>query len=167
MNRRNLLSSSALAPVFALTAAGCSILTPANVATVEKVIAQIQAVMPYVSGIANVLGVVVPGAVSVIATVEAGLSTAASVFNSVTSSMTTAAAQPLVGKIATAIEGAVTATETIAASLPAKAQFVVSGLLSQARTVISDLNAFVNPAVVSASPVPPTLPTMLFIRNVR
>jgi hypothetical protein len=161
--RRSFLSTSALiAPVAAI--AGCSLLTPANVATVQSVISKIQAVMPYISGIASVVGAVVPGASAVIATVNAGLTAASNVFNTMASTMTAAAAQPLVSQIATYIGGSLTAAKQAVTALPATAQATVNNLLAEADSVIADLNSFVNPAAASAIPGLPTVPVHLFIR---
>ena len=164
MNRRAMLSTTALAAPAALAA--CSIFTPANVATVEQVIAKIQAVMPYVSGIANVLGAVVPGVSGAVSLVNQGLNAAASVFATMTSSMTAAAAQPVVSQIVTYVSGAVTSAKTIIAALPVAAQATANALLAEAATVLGDLNAFANPTAVSA-PATPTVPVHLFIREVK
>jgi hypothetical protein len=157
--------------VTALT--GCGALTPANVATVEQVIAKIQAVMPYVSGIVSVIGVVVPGVTSAVNLVEEGLTTASNVFATLTSTMTVAAAQPLVGQIATSISGALTAAKQVIAALPANTQTAANSLLAEADTVLLDIQAFAAPVAVSAEmKMPtgalfvPTTPVHVFVRPV-
>src|ERR1700733_5518568 len=172
-SRRAMLATTAIvAPAAALAA--CGLVTPANVATVESVIAKIQAVMPYVSGVANVIGGFPPAVSSIVAGINAGLSTAQGIFSTMTTAMTTATAQPVVGKIVTYIQAAYTSAVNAVPQLPASVQAGVNNLLGEVSTVIGDLNSFVNPiaAPVSAAPmapgvVPPmpTLPTHLFIRT--
>src|ERR1700691_296147 len=102
-SRRALFATTALIAPAIL--AGCS---AATIASVEQVIAQIQAVMPYVSGVASIIGAFVPGVSAVVTVVQNALSAAANVFNTITSTMTVAAAQPTVTQIATYIGPAVT-----------------------------------------------------------
>jgi hypothetical protein len=162
-NRRSMLTTTALiAP--ALAVAGCAqiqtLFSPANVASVEAVIAKIQAVMPYVSGIASVVGAIVPGAQAVVSTIKGAFTAASSVFATMTSTMSVASAQTAVQQIVTYASGAVTSAKSIVAALPATAQTTVNNLLAEADTVLGDLNAFVNPpttaptaAMIGAAPV--------------
>jgi hypothetical protein len=161
-SRRNFAIAAAASPV-----AACSLFTPANVATVESVIAKIQAAMPWINAVASLGASLIPGGSAVLAVVEDGITAASNVFNTMSSTMSAAAAQPLVGQIATSIGGALTAAKQIAAALPAKAQATANGLLAQADTVIADLNAFVSPAApVAPGAVLRVAPTGMFIRKV-
>ena len=166
-SRRALFATTALVPL-----AACSLFTPANVATVEQVIAKIQAVMPYVSGIVSVVGLVVPGVTSVVNGIEAGLTAESTVFANLTSTMTAAAAQPLVGQIATYLKSALTNARTVIAALPASAQTQANNLLAEANTVLTDIQAFATgatataPTVTAAMFVPP-VPVHLFVRPVK
>ncbi len=161
MNRRLMLSSTALSAL-----AACSLVTPANVATVESVIAKIQALMPYVSGIASVIGVVVPGASAAVSVIEGAFTTASGIFANLTASMTAAAAQPIVGRIATYIDTAITSAKSIATQLPTAAQTTVNGLLAEAESVLADVVAFASPTPSMAA-LRAVVPVHMFIRQPR
>ena len=164
-SRRALFATTALIAPAIL--AGCS-LSAATIASVDQVIAQIQAVMPYVSGVASIIGAFVPGVSAVVTVVQNALTAAANVFNTVTSTMTVAAAQPIVTQIATYIGGALTAARQIIAALPASVQAQASALLGEAETILADIAAFANPtAPAPALRFAATLPTHLFVRAVR
>jgi hypothetical protein len=164
--RRAFLATTALiAPALAI--AGCSLVSPANVATVEQIIAKVQAVMPYVSGIAMIIGAFVPGVSGAVALVQAGLGAAANVFATINSTMTVAATQPLIGKIAVSITGALTAADQAVAGIPSGAvQTQAQTLLAEARVVLADLSAFASGKPLASAAFRATVPVHLFIRPV-
>lgn len=162
--RRAFLASTALiAP--ALVAA-CA-LSPATVSSVETVIAKIQAFMPYVSGIVSIVGLVVPGATTTVNLVQAGLSTASTIFANLTSTMSTAQAQPIVGQIVTVFGSVLTNAKTVIAALPANTQTQANALLAEAETILSDLNAFAGLAAAPAYLATTTAPVHMFVRAVK
>jgi hypothetical protein len=145
--RRAFLTSTALvAPAFV---AGCANLSPGAVSSVEQVIAKIQAAMPYISGIVSVIGIVVPGVTTGVNLVQQSLSAASNVFASLTSTMSTTQAQPVV------------------AALPPPQQAQATTLLAEAQTILGDLNAFAGLVSAPAYLARATLPTHLFVRAVK
>lgn len=171
--RRAFLTTTALiAPAAAI--AGCSaistLVTPANVATVTAVMADIQAVMPYISGIGMVIGAVVPGVSSLVQLVENGLTAASNVFGTLTATMTAAQAQPIASQIALSINGALTAAKQAVAGLPAGAQGAVNSLLAEADAILANISAFAGTtlpvaAKYGALPGLPVAPVHVFVKS--
>lgn len=150
MKRRSLTSAAVLAAPALLAA--CA-LPAGTAATVEQFIATTQSVLAYASPIVSVIGIFVPGAAALVPVVQKGLSVAADIFNTVSSTMTVAAAQPKAQQIVTALNGAVAAAGQAVNLIPdpvqkAKAQVV----LAQVQTGVNAVAAFA--AGVSAVPLP-------------
>ena len=134
-------------------------------------------VLLLLSGIASVIGLVVPGVSSVAQSVEAALGQASAVFNTINATMTAAAVQQPVGQIATLIGGALTAAKQAATALPPASAGQVNNLLAEADTILSDLTTFAATAQLPvAAPVAahgmfapiggPQAPVHLFVRRV-
>lgn len=164
--RLALLSTTAL--VMASCASGTG-----TAATVEQFIANTQTALAYAAPIASMISIFVPGAAIYVPFVEQGISSALSVFNTVTSAMTQAQAQPLAGQIATYLDAAVAAAQQAVGVIPdatqrAKASAVVAqvtagiGLIKAFATGVTQIVS--NPPTAAFAPINvPPLP----IRTVR
>lgn len=166
MNRRSLTAAAIItAPGLALAA--CAI-SPGTTATVEQFIATTQSVLAYASPIVTMVGIFVPGAAAFVPLVQKGLSDAASIFDTVSSTMTVAAAQPKAQQIGTALNGAMTVAGQAIDLIPdpaqkAKAQVV----LAQVQAGVNAVVAFSAGTVVVPAPTAgPIAPPPLFVRRV-
>ena len=178
--RRSLISTSALV-LPALALAACAVApakqappgdgtpVPAPQTAVEQFIAETQAVLGFAAPIVSVISIFVPGAAAYAPIVEAGLNGALNVFNTISSTMTVAQAQPIAGRIVTYIGGSLTAADQAVAVISdpvqrAKAQ----GIVAQVRGGLGLLAAFasVGGVAVGAEAVPVAVGA-LRIRTVR
>lgn len=167
--RRSLISTSALVlPALALAACTPAPAGGTQTAT-EQFIAQVQAVLAYFAPIVSVISIFVPGAAAYAPIVEAGLNGALNVFNTISSTMSVAQAQPIAQKIVTYIGGSLTAADQAVAVISdpvqrAKAQ----GIVAQVRGGLGLLSAFasVGGVAVGAEAVPVSVGA-LRIRTVR
>lgn len=165
MNRRYLLASSALVAPALLAACAVS---PSTAGTVEQFIATTQSVLAYASPIVTMVGIFVPGAAAFVPLVQKGLSDAASIFDTVSSTMTVAAVQPKAQQIGTALNGAVSVAAQAIALIPdptqrSKAQVV----LAQVQVGVNAVTAFsAGKVVVPAPTAGPIAPPPLFVRRV-
>lgn len=143
-NRRNLAGTTALIASGAALAA-CGVIDFSNVASVEQAIANTQAVLSYLGPIVPLLAVFVPGATSFVPDVEAGLSAASDLLNTLVASMKEAQAQPIVGQISAALKGAIAAAMKAASLISnASQRATVVALLNEASVIVGLLIAFAN-----------------------
>jgi hypothetical protein len=154
---RRLFASSALVAV-PIALAGCTALGGSTSSQVEQVIADIQGVLSYASPIIPLIAAFVPGAAAFVPMVETGLSVAAAIFNTISSTMTTAAAQPLVGQIVTALGGALDSADQATALIqnPA-AKATATAIIAEARTVLALLATFASGVIAVVTPPAPMM----------
>jgi cytochrome c5 len=144
MNRRALLSTTALMAVPAALAACASSPAPTNSA-VQSAFNAIQYALPLLDVLALGLSVAVPAAAPVLAIVEPYLGSAATVFQGMSDTMTAAAAQPIVAQIEGYLTGATAAVQKAITSAPAGSPVAAFGpKVAQAQAVLGLLTAFVN-----------------------
>lgn len=107
MNRRSLLNTTALAlPVLALAAcAGTGTTTGTASSGISQAIAIAQGILNYVGPVLPLLAAFVPAATPFVPLAMAGISTASGLLNTLQTTMTAAAGQPIVGKVSAAIGG--------------------------------------------------------------
>jgi hypothetical protein len=149
---RRLFSSSALVAV-PLALAGCSTVAGfVNSPTVQAVINQIQAAMPAIELIAQGVAIAYPAAAAIIPVVEGALSTAFSLFQQLSASLSVSAAQPIAQQVVNALTQALNAISTALSRAPQLPALVTwEGFLAQAKAVVALIVSFVVPATV---PVP-------------
>lgn len=166
--RRSFLTTTAIiAPALALAA--CTPGTSGTSTQVEQVIAQIQALLPFVDVLAAGLAIAVPAAASVVVAIEPYLGTAQAALNTLSSTMAASAAAPVVTQIENAIGAAVQIIGQFVnapGADPKLAKF--APLVAQAGAVVSLLNAFVNAAAGVITPKASlVVPRSMHIRTVR
>lgn len=170
-HRRTLLTTSVVAiPALALAACGAqSGGAPSTVsATVEQVIARIQAAISFSSALSPMLAIVAPGAASFIPQINAGLNTASNIFNTISTTMTEIQAQPIVGQVATALGGALTAAQQATAVIgDATARAKAQGVVATAQAVLPLLTAFATGVQAAVSAAPLAAGATLRVRSVR
>ena len=108
MNRRSWLATTAIvAPALALSA--CAAISTATStgteAGINQAIAIAQGVLNYVGPVVPLIAAFIPGASTFVPIAMAGIGTASGLLNTLQQTMAAAAAQPIVGKVATAIGG--------------------------------------------------------------
>lgn len=144
MNRRALLNTSNLIlPALAVAAcASTGISTGTASAGISQAIAIAQGILNYVGPVLPLLAAFVPAATPFVPLVMAGISTASGLLNTLQTTMTAASAQPIVGKVSTAIGGVLSAGDQAVALIAnpqqkAQAQAILAaargelGLLTQ------------------------------------
>lgn len=162
-NRRNF---AAIVSVGALAA--CT--TAATTTKVEQVIAQAQAVLPFVSVLAAGLAIAVPSSAGVVQAVTPYLNDASVALNTLSGTMAASEAAPIVTKIENAIGAAVEVIGQIVNAPNADPKMKQFGsLLKQAGAVVSLLNDFVNSVsgVIAPKGAALVVPRALFIRVVK
>lgn len=156
--RRSTLIKSPLYafPIMAAVGAGfvasCAPTAPANT-SVEQFIANTQTALAYAAPIAAMISIFVPGAAVYVPLVEQGISAALSVFNTVSSAMTQAQAQPLAGKIGTYLDAAVAAAQNAVNVIPDPTQ------RAKANAVLAQVTAGTALAFATGAVVVAAMPT--------
>lgn len=147
MKRRLALSAAALAGV-----AACTPPTGSTNTAVEQFIANTQTVLAYAAPIASMISIFVPGAAAYVPLVEQGISAALAVFNTVTSAMTQAQAQPLAGQITVYLDAAVAAAQNAVNVIPDPTQRAkANAVLAQVTAGVGLIKAFAT-GVAAAMP---------------
>lgn len=163
--RRSALFGTSAALV-AVAVAGCTS-GAVTTASVEQVIAEMQALLPFLDVLATGISIAVPAAAPLLAIVMPYLANASTIFATISSTMTQVEAAPIVQKFSDAIAGALNAIDEEISSVPAGSPLVkFQPLLAQANAVFALLLAFYNaipPAVGSVHRMPPN---DLWIRHV-
>lgn len=161
MNRRALVSTTALAiPALALAACATTAGTSTVSAGISQAIAIGQGILNYIGPVLPLLAAFVPLAAPFVPEAMAGISLASGLLNTLQTTMTAAASQPIVGQVSTAIGGVLTAGDQAVALITnpqqkAQAQAILAaargelGLLTQLAVNIQ--------AVVTAPPMTATL----------
>lgn len=137
-DRRNLLAVAALAP--AALAVSCA--PGSSTSNVQTVFNGIQFVLPLVDVLAAGIAIAVPGAAPIVGIVSPFLGNAASVFQTLSATMSDAEAKPIVQKIESYVAGAVDAVGNVLASSPKLAEFQPK--FEQAKQVLALLTDFVS-----------------------
>ena len=143
--RRSFLPALAVVPI---ALAGCA-LTPANAASVQQAINFAQGVLSGASMLTPFLAAFVPASTPFIGLLETGLNAASNIFAGVSSAMTVAQSQPVIGKVGTAINVALNSADTAAALIPdptqrTKVQTVINAVRADAGLLVQfavDVNA--------------------------
>lgn len=121
MNRRALLATTAfVAP--ALAVAACAAISTATSTSTEaginQAVAIAQGILNYVGPVLPLLAAFVPVAAPFVPIAMAGITLASQLLNTLSQTMAAADAEPVVGKVATAIDGTLTAAEQASALIP-------------------------------------------------
>lgn len=141
-NRRALFATASVAAIVACTPSASGTTTQ-----VEQVIAQIQAVLPFVDVLVAGLAIAVPGAAGVIAAVQPYLGTAQAAFNTLSSTMTASSAATIVTQIENAVGAAVEIISQVVNAPGGDPKLAKFGpLLIQVAAVLRLLNTFVDAA---------------------
>ncbi len=152
MNRRALFNTTAIVAV-AATLDACASGSATSTTAVEQVITDIQGVLSYVGPIIPLISVFVPGTTAFVPLVEAGLGVATGLLNTLSSTMTTASAQPIVHQIATALGGALDAADHAVVLISSPTQRAgATALIAEARVVLGMLDTFVTGVVATVVP---------------
>jgi hypothetical protein len=132
---------------------GCTALTPAATASIQQILGVAGAVINFAGPIVSVLSAFVPGASAFVPLIESGLNAALAVANTIVTTMTTSAAQPLVQQISTDAKGAIAAAGQAIAVIPdPTARAKVQAILDQASAGVTLLDAFVSGVAVVINP---------------
>jgi hypothetical protein len=168
-NRRSLLTTSALLAPAAVLAACSAAQTAAVTSTVEQAIARVQALMPTFDLLATGIALLYPASAGLVPIVESALSAALGIFNNLTSTMSQAQAQPLVGQITMELGGSLTAIQSAIAAAPASTGVSkYAPYASEAQNVLGLLEQFatgVQATIPTAAMA--VIPTHLWIRAVK
>ncbi len=138
-SRRLLLATSALVAVAACTATGTG---PVSNSQVQTVFNGIQFVLPLLDVLAAGVAIAVPAAAPAIALATPYLDNAGAVFQSLSETMTTVQAQPIVKQIEGYLSSGFAVAQKVVAANPSLAGFAPK--LAQANAVLGLLTAFVN-----------------------
>lgn len=134
-NRRALFASAALVP---LVLAGCT--AGQSSVSVEKVINQIQAILPFVDVLVAGMSIAVPSVAPIVNVVAPYLTQAEAALNSLSIAMSAAAAMPIVEQVSSYLR---LALDTISNAVNADVRLAKFGpLVEQAKAVLALLLAF-------------------------
>lgn len=171
MNRRNILVTSAIvAPAIALAACSTPNNPNATEAGINRAINVATSVLSYLGPVVPMVAAFVPGAAIYVAPAEAGITLATSLLNTLQTTMSAADAQPIIGKITTAIGGVLNAADQAVALIPAGKQHdQAAAILAAARgelPILSQLAVNIQGAVTQPPKAQPPRPGVVVPRVV-
>lgn len=166
MNRRGLLTTPALvAPALALSACAAisSATSTSTEAGINQAIAIAQGVLDYVGPVLPILAVFFPPAAPFVPLAMAGITVASQLLNTLVQTMAAADAQPVIGKIVTAIGGTLTAADQAAALVTDPTQRAqVQAIVASARgelAVLAQLATNIQTVITS----PPVAASVMYL----
>lgn len=169
MNRRN-FAATAVGGAAVIGLASCALSNGSVVIPpkVEQVIADIQPWMPWVQATLMGIAVLQPSTAPLLATAESYITAVSSSLNTMSSTMTTAEAKPVVKQVMAGMDGTLKVADQMIAAMPASpAQTKYRAMLAEAKAILPLLEAFVTGTqAVVGGPLTPVRPVHLYIREV-